>query len=72
MGRDIWKLEKDTTHGTSWRLTVGIPGVPGAHEVDGLSRQQAECLGPALECLEKDAAFSALERVRSALGVNSR
>ena len=69
---DRWRLEKDTIHGTSWRLTVGIPGVPGTCEVAGLSREQAERLGPALERLEKDSAYTALENVRNALGVSNR
>lgn len=70
--RSPCKLEKDTAHGTSWRLTVGIPGVPGTHEVSGLSREQAEHLGPALERLERDAKYNALEGVRAALGVNGK
>lgn len=69
--KSIWTLEKATTHGTSWRLIVGIPGVPGSFEVGGLSREQAESLAPALERLEKVAVYRALENVRNAIGVNN-
>ena len=69
--RPIRKLEKDTTHGTSWRLTVGIPGAPGTFEVSGLSREQAENLGPAMEKVEAVARYRALENVRNAIGVNN-
>ena len=69
MARPVWEIEKDTAHGTSFRLFVGPPGIPGSVHVDGLSRQQAEALGVALTQLEKKVAFRALENVREALGI---
>ena len=71
MSRPIWEIEKDTAHGTSFRLFVGIPGVPGTKEVGGLSRQQAESLGRALTVIEEKAAWRALKSVREALGITS-
>ena len=71
MTRPIWEIEKDTTHGSSFRLYVGIPGVPGTKEVGGLSHQQAESLGRALAEIEKRATHRALKGVREALGITS-
>lgn len=71
MTRPLWNIEKGTTHGTSFRLTVGIPGIPGSHIVSGLSHEQAEALEVALINLEKRAADRALQSVRDALGVQS-
>lgn len=71
MIRPLWDIEKATTHGTSFRLTVGIPGVPGSHIVCGLSHEQAGALEDALFAIEKRAAERALQTVRDALGVRS-
>ena len=71
MTRPLWNIEKGTTHGTSFRLTVGIPGIPGSHIVSGLSHEQAGELEGALFALEKRAAEHALQTVRDALGVQS-
>lgn len=69
MLRPLWQIDKGTTHGTTFRLTVGIPGIPGSHHVQGLSHDQAEALEIALDALEKRAAERALQSVRDALGV---
>lgn len=69
MSRPIWEIEKDTMHGTSFRLIVGTPGIPGTREVGGLSREQAERLGRALAVLEDRATKRALKGVREALGI---
>ncbi len=67
----LWQIENDTTHGTSFRLTVGAPGIPGSHCVSGLSIAQAEALGHAVAAVEERAAWRALQAVRSALGIQS-
>ena len=70
MARPLWEIKKDTAHGTSYALHVGIPGVPGTETVTGLSREQGQALGLALAKLEERAAYRALEGVRNALGIN--
>ena len=69
MNRPIWKIEKDTNHGTSFRLSVGTPGVPGTVEVGGLSGDQARELGRALVLIEERTTRRALKSVRDALGI---
>lgn len=69
MIRPLWEIKEDTTHGTSFRLIVGAPGIPGTREVGGLSREQAERLGRALGVLEERAKKRALKGVREALGI---
>lgn len=69
MSRPLWEIEKDTTHGSSFRLIVGVPGIPGTREVGGLSHDQAERLGRALAVLEERAMKRALKGVREALGI---
>lgn len=71
MSRPLWEITKDTTHGTSYRLSVGAPGLPGAREVGGLSRYQAESLERALATLEERATKRALKNVRAALGITT-
>ena len=71
MSRPLWSIDKDTTHGTSFRLAVGVPGIPGSHEVSGLSRDQAQSLEAAITTLESSAKYLALEGVRKALGIRS-
>lgn len=70
MTRPIWVIEKDTAHGSSLRLTVGVPGVPGSHTVGGLSRDQGASLEVALLALEERAKSRALSQVRDALGIS--
>ncbi len=70
MARPLWEIVKDTTHGTSYALHVGAPGIPGNETVTGLSRDQAGALSLALAKLEERAARRALEGVRDALGIN--
>jgi hypothetical protein len=72
MPRPLWEIQKDTTHGTSYALHVGIPGVPGTATVTGLSRDQGAELGTALTLLEERAANRALDSVRIALGIQQR
>ena len=69
MSRPLWEIIKDTKHGSSFRLIVGFPGVPGTREVPGLSHDQAERLGRALGTLEKRATERAQRRIREALGI---
>lgn len=71
MLKPLWKIEKGNTHGTSFRLIVGIPGIPGSHHVTGLSHDQAGALELALIALEKRSEERALKTVRDALGVHA-
>lgn len=70
MTRPLWEIEKDTVHGgASYRLSVGIPGVPGTRQVSGLSQHQAQSLERALVLLEERVTNRALKNVREALGI---
>lgn len=70
--RPNWTIEKDTVSGSSFRLLVGTRGLPGSHEVGGLSSDQCKALGSALQRLEELAEWQALENVRDALKINHR